>query len=235
VAKLYEYRRRGWVLPFDLKERSMKSITGAAVVFALLSVAAGPSSSTAPSSPADAVALAEAVMKASGAEVWRKVTRIKFNFAGRNYHDWDVKNMTDTVTSGGKTVTVNLNNPGNGADQKQAFRQWTNDSYWLLMPLKLGDPGVKLKREAPAEIDGTKYEVLHVSFDKVGLTPDDQYLLYVDPQTHLVRHWDYMPSQDRKTRMSWEGYQTVKGLTLSTEHKTPRGSLKITQIEVTTE
>ena len=63
--------------------------------------------------------LAERVMKASGADAWKNVTRVKYTFViqGRDgskppqmrAHDWNVKNHTDTVNLGPKgPVTAKL-------------------------------------------------------------------------------------------------------------------------------
>lgn len=172
---------------------------------------------------AQAQALADAVVKASGGDNWPKVRAIDFTFnvsAGTNLlmsakHHWDVWNGTDTVTWAGKTANVNMWNPGNDASAKAAYARWVNDSYWLLAPLKLKDDGVTLTYTGSK--DG--FEVLHLSFAKVGMTPGDQYNLYIDPGTSLVRRWDYMPAPDKKTTGTWDGYKDFGGLKLSTEHK----------------
>jgi hypothetical protein len=207
------------------------------LIVSLLTGVLNLAATTAPSqAPTDADALAEAVMQASGAAVWPKVTRIRFTFGGRNHHDWDVRNMTDTVTwtdqaGATKTVTVNILNPGDDPDARAAFARWTNDTYWLLAPLKLKDPGVIRTLKAPAEIDGTMHWVLNLSFQGVGLTPNDQYDLYIDPQTYLVRAWDFI-RDGRRNRHTWEGYRNFNGLMLSTEHDTGRGKLLLSDIEV---
>ena len=210
-----------------------------ALLAALTTVAA-----TAPTTaPSDAIALADAVVKASGGDVWPSVTRIKFTFNVERggqppvsfQHDWDIRAAKDTVTWDGKTVTVNLANPGNEADEKQAFARWTNDSYWLLAPLKLRDAGVHLALGAPTDIDGKPYQVLHVSFDSVGLTPGYKYDIFIDPQTRLLRWWDYMPKPDKKSRMSWEAYKDFNGLTLATEHDLGGGRITMSKVEVVRE
>ena len=61
-------------------------------------------------------------------------------------------------------------------------------------------------------------ETLRLSFEGVGLTPGDQYLLYIDPETKLVRAWDYIPKADTVMHGSWEKYETFGGLKLATEH-----------------
>jgi hypothetical protein len=194
----------------------------------------------APSSPApSADELAAAVMKASGADNWSKVTRVKFTFVagkGSRSHDWDVKNHTDTVTVNGKTMTAKLNAPNSDEDAKKAFGAWTNDSYWLMAPMKVMDRGVKRSVQADETIDGKTYHVLHLSFEKVGMTPSDQYNLFVDPETNLVRHWDYIPAKGEPRRFTWDEYKDFNGIKLATEHKI-NGSpaITFTGIEVMTE
>ena len=189
--------------------------------------------------PASADELAAAVMKASGADAWPKVTRVKFTFdfgKGARSHDWDVKNHTDTVTSNGKTMTAKLNGSHDNPDAKNAFGAWTNDTYWLMAPLKVMDPGVHRTLKPDETIDGKTYHVLHLSFDHVGMTPTDQYNLFVDPETNLVRHWDYIPAKGQQRRFTWDEYKDFNGLKLSTEHKiNGNPAIKLTDIVVTTE
>src|SRR5438105_6747592 len=164
--------------------------------------------------------VADSVVKASGGDVWPRVKTIDFTFnVGQGekqlssvQHHWDLQAQTDTVTWGGKTVTVNLRAPGSDADAKAAFQRWTNDSYWLLAPLKLRDPGVHLADKGDQQVEGKTYRVLEVSFESVGLTPKDKYNLYIDLEAVLVARWDYMPSPEKKMSATWEGYQDFNGL-----------------------
>jgi hypothetical protein len=172
---------------------------------------------------AKATALADAVVKASGGDNWSRVKSIHFTFNVAQgdktltsvAHHWDVWAGTDTVTWGGKTVTVNVWNPGSDDDAKAAYKRWVNDSYWLLAPLKLKDRGVRLAHMGRQEVEGKQYEVLHLGFAGVGLTPGDQYNLYIDPDEHLVRRWDYMPNAEKKMSGTWSEYKDFHGLKLS--------------------
>jgi hypothetical protein len=186
--------------------------------------------------------LANAVWKASGGENWPNIKAIDFTFAvekaGKTLvsaeHHWDVAAQTDHVKWKGKDVTVNLADPGNGEEAKSAYARWVNDSYWLLAPLKLKDRGVNLDAEGKKEIDGAEREVLHVSFGHVGLTPNDQYRLYIDPATKLVASWDYMPEPGKSVHGTWENYQKSGGLTLATDHKMEGVRIQILNLKVTT-
>ena len=61
-----------------------------------------------------------------------------------------------------------------------AYGRFINDTYWLLAPWKVFDPGVH--RDFDGEKtgpDGALCDVIRLSFDNVGLTPKDVYWLWV--------------------------------------------------------
>ena len=190
----------------------------------------------------DAQQLAKAVWKASGGENWTKVKELRFTFIveqegkelARAEHHWDVAAGTDRVKWKGKDVTVNLASPAQDEDSKTAYARWVNDSYWLLAPLKVLDPGVKLSAEGPKEAGEARFETLRLSFEGVGLTPGDQYLLYIDPQTKLVRAWDYIPAPEKVMHGTWDKYETFGGLQLSTEHEFGGRIIRFADINVVT-
>lgn len=104
----------------------------------------------------------------------------------------------------------------------QAYGRFINDSYWLLMPWKLKDPGVKVAYAGQKKIDGQSYDLLHVSFESVGLTPGDHYWAYVNRRTHLMDRWAYFlqdfegkPALEKATAWDWREWQTVGGLRLA--------------------
>lgn len=95
---------------------------------------------------------------------------------------------------------------------KKAYAAFVNDSYWLLVPVKLEDPGVNLKLKDPEEIEGKKYSVLHLDFDKVGLTPGDQYWLYVDPENGKIIRWKFLlQGQKEYGSFNWTDYKDLGG------------------------
>jgi hypothetical protein len=190
--------------------------------------------------------LATGVWKASGGDQWENVKDIRFSFVveqdGKELfkaeHLWDVPGNTDDVkwkdkNGDEKHVKVNLAAPGADEDSKAAYGRWVNDSYWLLAPLKIRDHGVHLKAEGMKEAEGANCETLRLSFDKIGLTPDDQYVLYIDPRTKLVRAWDYIPKPDTIIHGTWEKYRPFSGLLLSTQHHFKDKIIQLADIEVT--
>lgn len=116
---------------------------------------------------------------------------------------------------------------------KRAKSIWINDSYWLVMPFKMLDEGVKLKYLGPdATLDSTKMtEVVEMTFDNVGETPQNKYHVHFDTATHLVAQWEYFSKNtDNEPRISnlWKGYQSHDGLLLSGD----RGQRKLSEISV---
>jgi hypothetical protein len=191
-----------------------------------------------------AMKLAGEVVQAGGGNNWGKVSRLQFTFNvidenGKTVlsakHDWNVRKGTDTVTWNGKTVTVDLSGKHDEGDAHAAYARWTNDSYWLLAPIKLLDGGVKLQSKGEQTVEGKKYDVLHVSFEHVGMTPGDQYNLYIDPDSHLVQRWDYMPAPDKKTSGTWEDYQQFGPLKLATKHQFGSKQINFTDVSAETD
>ena len=186
--------------------------------------------------------LAQEVWQASGGPNWSSVKAVDFTFAvekngktvAQAEHHWDVAAQTDEVKWKGKDVTVNLANPASTEEAKAAYARWVNDSYWLLAPVKLQDRGLTAASEGTKEINGAQRDVLRLSFAQVGLTPNDQYRLYVDPATKLVTYWDYMPKGEKGMSGTWENYEKTGGLTLATDHKMDGGvRIRILNLKVT--
>ncbi|MFG0329668.1 MAG: hypothetical protein ACF8PN_07170 [Phycisphaerales bacterium] len=70
------------------------------------------------------------------------------------------------------------------------LRTWP---YFLEAPYKLRDPGTILEDRERRMLDGAEHHSMRLSFEPgVGDTPDDWYLLYVDPATHLLEAMAYI-------------------------------------------
>ena len=191
--------------------------------------------------------LATDLWKASGGENWAKVKEVHFTFAVEQdgkplfsaQHVWNVPAGTDEVKWKDKQgkdhqVTANLAAPASDEEGKSAYARWVNDSYWLLAPLKIQDAGVKVEAGGAKDLNGVACETVRVSFDKVGLTPTDQYVFYIDPKTNLPSAWDYIPQSGTGMQATWEKFQTFGGLTLATEHNFNGTTIKLADIRVVT-
>ena len=105
------------------------------------------------------------------------------------------------------------------------YRRFINDTYWLLMPIKSMDPGVH--REYVGERNdqcGHTWDVVKLSFDQgVGLTPGDNYWMWVNRDTGIVDEWDMhlqnMKPDDIPLSVYFHDFKRIGGLLLSTRRE----------------
>lgn len=75
---------------------------------------------------------------------------------------------------------------------QRAYAIHINDAYWFIMPFKWRDEGVHLRHEGfVTDGAGKRWEVVQLTFENVGLTPDNRYLCYLDPETHVMGWWEH--------------------------------------------
>ncbi len=108
---------------------------------------------------------------------------------------------------------------------------WINDSYWLVMPYKLKDSGVTLKYVGEENSDTLNADILELTFDQVGKTPENKYHVYVDKNDKLVTQWSfYAKASDEKPRFvtPWQDYKKFDKILLSGD----RGKYQLNEIRV---
>lgn len=158
-----------------------------------------------------AVALAEATLEAmGGAEAWEHTRYLRFEFFGFRAHHWDRHTgrhrLEGQTRDGDRYVVLHsvisrkgrawLNGEelaGEALDEwlERAYGAWVNDTYWLVMPYKLLDPGVTLHYAGEETLDGKAYDKVKLTFDSVGLTPGDTYWAHINRETGLMDRWAY--------------------------------------------
>lgn len=110
------------------------------------------------------------------------------------------------------------------------YGRFINDTYWLLMPWKLLDQGVHLKAEGQV-VDSNSavtWDVLHVSFDSVGLTPGDQYWAYINPKTGFMERWKYkLQGSGKSGDFLWSDWKSYDGVWLCDRKRSVDGSMEI--------
>lgn len=200
-------------------------------------------------SDAKAIELADKVMAANGGRAaWDNTRHLRWNFFGRRNLWWDKQTGKVRIESAADSTTYLLNvkeNTGQimraGAamtkpDSIKKYTErgksiWINDSYWLVFPFKLKDSGVTLKYMGRDTTDGVDLgDVIQLTFENVGNTPENRYLAYVSPQG-MISQWDfYAKAVDTIPRFTtpWLDYQTYGGIKLSSD----RGMAKLDNIAV---
>jgi hypothetical protein len=95
---------------------------------------------------------------------------------------------------------------------QQAHQRFVNDTYWLLAPLKVFDPGVN--RSYLADSSDAQHDVIQLSFGEVGITPGDRYWLYVNTETGRLDRWAFnlesMPDDAPARAFDWTDYQSFE-------------------------
>jgi len=102
------------------------------------------------------------------------------------------------------------------------YRRFINDTYWLLMPLKMMDPGVHRTLDGErSDSCGRKWDVVKLSFDQgVGLTPGDVYWAWVNRDTGIVEQWDMKlqgtKPEDAPVAVKFHEFRRVGNVLIST-------------------
>jgi hypothetical protein len=202
-----------------------------------------------PPSDAHAIAIANQVMDALGGETrWSQLHGLRWAFEvsvhdtikSSRHHSWDKQagwHRVEGVTRAGKKfLFIEQLGTGHGMAWMEgkpitgdslsklvayAKSMWTNDTYWMLMPYKLRDPGVTL-RDAGEKREGTKtYDKIALSFNHVGETPGDHYWIYVNRANHRIEKWDMILEGDKPPAQSWtwDDWTQKDGLWFPTAHR----------------
>lgn len=99
-----------------------------------------------------------------------------------------------------------------------AYRTHINDAYWLLMPFKWADPGVSARYVGEeTDEDGRTWEVVELSFEAgTGLTPQNMYRGFVDPETWRMERWYHYSNADADpSPTDWTDWRRVGPIELS--------------------
>ncbi len=199
-------------------------------------------------SDAKAIAIADEVMAAlGGRQNWDQTRHITWNFFGRRTHVWDKWTGDYRLEADSVLVLMNLHtrqgrawvhgeevtDPAALANWlKKAGSIWINDSYWMFMPYKLKDSGVTLKYVgADNSAAGQPCDVLQLTFENVGDTPENKYHIYVNQRTRLVDQWAFFShASDPAPRFvtPWKNWRRYGNILLSDD----RGKNKHTHIAV---
>ena len=195
-----------------------------------------------------AVAVADRLLKAlGGAQAWEQTRFIQFAFSyeagarkGSRLHLWDrhagrlryEKNdpagrplvvLLDVQARAGEAYRAGTKLPPAEARPllDEAYEAWINDTYWLVMPYKMKDPGVRLAYGGELTEGGSTYDRVLLSFEKVGLTPGDRYWAYVNRGTGLMDRWAYVledqPADSTPTAWEWKGWTRYGRILLAPE------------------
>jgi hypothetical protein len=204
----------------------------------------------------------ELIAALGGMNAWEKSRQLMFDFvverdgtvAASFSHAWDRYTgdyrVSGTDRSGAPWVVYfNVNTKqgvafSNGVlaegEQKEtllknAYGRFINDTYWLLCPWKIFDPGVNVayEGEKPCPQGGT-CDVLKLSFNDVGMTPKDLYWLWITKPDRRMVQWQYLlnGATGEPTTAEWKDWQSMNGMKLSMEKTIDGRAIKFKNVAV---
>ncbi len=105
-----------------------------------------------------------------------------------------------------------------------AHYRFRNETYWLLMPWKMMDPGAYREYVGEKVIAGQTYDVVRISFDKSKGMAGDQFWAYLNRRTGLMDRFAYFledfegeATLENASVWVWKDWETIGGVKLARE------------------
>ena len=167
--------------------------------------------------------LAHNMLKAIKHEAYKNTRYIDWSFKGKRFYKWDkIKHIVEVKWNDAKVLlhpndltksTVYLNDKEvsyNANLVKRALRFFNNDSFWLVAPHKLFEPGIYRSIRI---VDGK--EALHVKYSRGGTTPGDSYVWILDENYRPTHYQMYLKKMKKLgTTVTWEDWTLTESGTL---------------------
>jgi hypothetical protein len=104
------------------------------------------------------------------------------------------------------------------------YRRFINDTFWLLMPLKMLDPGVRRSSLGErTDACGHKWDVVKVIFEQGANVQTDVYWAWINRDTGIVEEWDMKlqgaPANELPVEVFFHDFRRVGGLLISTRRE----------------
>ncbi len=176
--------------------------------------------------------LEKCIAKHGGIENWKKFAGLSYEVERGGKTLYQLTELKDRrsysksekfrLGSDGKQVWVTPN--ADNVPGKSAAFYYNLDFYFVAIPFVLKDPGVNVTYLGKASPDGEEYDLLKINFNAgVGLSAEDLYFLYLDPNNHQLKILTYTVSYFDKTNEKvnsakrYLGYKKVQGLLMPTK------------------
>lgn len=168
----------------------------------------------------EADAMAQQMLEAMNYSAWQNTKNVSWTFRGEHDYEWNREAHEVTVKWDDVTVRLNpetqkglamregkeLSNEDQEKLLKTAWDYFNNDSFWLVAPYKVFDPGTE--RSIVTCADGRTG--LKVTYTSGGTTPGDSYvwILGDDHRPVACKMWvSIIPIGG--VEFSWENYKTL--------------------------
>jgi hypothetical protein len=198
-----------------------------------------------------AIEIADRVMAAMGGrDAWDGTRYLSWRFFDRRDHLWDRWTGDLRLEAEDSVVLMNVGTREGrawkngqelaGTELAEAldggYKAWVNDSYWLIMPYKLKDSGVTLTHVGAGQTEaGEVADILRLTFEDVGVTPQNKYHVWVARDTDLVEQWAFFPTADLEDPAfvtPWGNWQRYGEVLLSDDRGEGRFETAISRVRV---
>ena len=173
--------------------------------------------------------LADQMLAALNYEKYQELEEIRWTFArGNHQYVWykkvdsvevrwdDNLVLFNIVTKDGIASMSGMSMTGSAKQElvEQAWEYFANDSFWLVAPFKIKDPGTQLELVTTDIGHG-----LLVTYSSGGVTPGDSYLWILDSKDRPVA-WQMWVSiiPIGGLELTWEGWEEHEGVWFATQH-----------------
>ncbi|WP_299224670.1 DUF6503 family protein [uncultured Psychroserpens sp.] len=192
-----------------------------------------------------------------GLETWRKMQTLKFTMAkesGNEVTTTDLYNRNSHIDMPNHTIgydgtEVWLHKKDTTTYKGNPKFYYNLMFYFYAMPFILADDGIIYEDVQALEFEGKSYPGIKISYESgVGESPDDEYILYYDANTHQMVWLGYTVTYFTKEKgkefhfINYSDWQTINGLLLpktltwyNYENNLPttkRNDLEFTNIEL---
>jgi hypothetical protein len=108
---------------------------------------------------------------------------------------------------------------------QKALSSWKSSIYWLFMPYKMKDPGVKLAWDGEEKLGDATYDKVLVSF----VSTQDKFWAYINRDTHLMDRWSFLLGgrSGEPVQYLWNGWRPYGKILIAPERVSADGSRKL--------
>ena len=179
--------------------------------------------------------LAKEMLTALNYDAFKELRYLQFSFfRGEHHYRWDKhQNVVEVVWDDYKVImqldtkaakvfengAPMVNEIQAGAIVNEAWKYWCNDSFWIIAPFKVFDPGTQ---RSVIKTEHSNTRGLKVKYLSGGYTPGDAYIWEIseDGKPFSWKMWtSILPIQGMET--TWEKWINIEGALLSTFHSNP--------------
>lgn len=169
--------------------------------------------------------LSKIIAKHGGVDTWKKAKVISFN-RGKEVHTTDLQTRKAVINHpyyslGFDGKEVWLHEEEKGSFESNPSFYYNLYFYFYAMPFVLTDDGIIYEKVDGISFEGVTYPGIKISYKaNVGTSPDDNYILYYNPETYRMEWLAYTVTftskkpSDKYNILKYDEWENVNGLVL---------------------